>query len=100
MDFLPIFMNIRERPCLVVGGGKVAARKVVLLNQAHARITVVSPELCDNLRELRESGQISYRAGKFRPADLTEQSLVIAATNDEGVNREISELCKARGLAM
>jgi uroporphyrin-III C-methyltransferase/precorrin-2 dehydrogenase/sirohydrochlorin ferrochelatase len=91
-------MNIRERPCLVVGGGTVASRKVSLLLRAGGRVTVVSPELCSNLRELEDECRIAYRPGKFSPADLEQQSLVIAATNDKTVNQRISELCRERGL--
>ena len=52
MDYLPIFYRIRQRSCLVVGGGSVAARKVSLLRKAGADVTVVSPELCDELQQL------------------------------------------------
>ncbi len=49
MDYLPIFLDIRNRNCLVVGGGEVAARKIALLLRAGARITVISPQLCAEL---------------------------------------------------
>jgi uroporphyrin-III C-methyltransferase/precorrin-2 dehydrogenase/sirohydrochlorin ferrochelatase len=98
VDYLPTFMNIRERPCLVVGGGPVAARKLALLMRAGGRITVVSPELCANLRELEGDNRIAYRARKFSPSDLDGQTIVIAATNDKAANRLISELCRERGL--
>ena len=98
MDFLPIFMNIRGRRTLVVGGGEVAARKAALLKQAGAEINLVSPELLGNLKDMHAEGQIHYRQGSFEESDLEGVSLVIAATDDEAVNRLVSELAGARQL--
>jgi uroporphyrin-III C-methyltransferase/precorrin-2 dehydrogenase/sirohydrochlorin ferrochelatase len=98
MDFLPIFLNIRGRSCLVVGGGEVATRKVALLREAGGDVTVVAPELCRSLSELFESGDIRFRQGRFREDDLDNSVAVIAATDDEQVNREVSELAKQRGI--
>lgn len=91
-------MVVRDRSCLVVGGGDIAFRKVTLLLKAGGRVTVVAPILCDSLAELREAEQISHRAGTFRSADLTAMTLVVAATDDESVNRQVSELCQAQNL--
>jgi uroporphyrin-III C-methyltransferase/precorrin-2 dehydrogenase/sirohydrochlorin ferrochelatase len=90
MDFLPIFLNIRERACLVVGGGSVAERKVSLLLDAGAAVTVVSPQLCDSLRDLYEQGSIDYRQGEFNEDELQGKALIIAATNDHEVNESIA----------
>ncbi|MFO7593938.1 MAG: siroheme synthase CysG [Pseudomonadota bacterium] len=98
MDFLPIFMNIRGRRTLVVGGGEVAARKAALLKQAGAEINLVSPELLGNLKDMHAEGQIHFRQGSFEESDLEGVSLVIAATDDEAVNRQVSELARARQL--
>ncbi len=98
MDFLPIFMNIQQQSCLVVGGGSVAARKVALLLQAGARVSVVSPKLCDSLKELHELGHITYYLEVFTPSHLDQQTLVIAPTDNEWVNRQVSEQCQARAL--
>jgi uroporphyrin-III C-methyltransferase/precorrin-2 dehydrogenase/sirohydrochlorin ferrochelatase len=98
MNFLPVFMNIRDRPCLVAGGGEVAARKVALLLQAGARVTVTAPTLAPTLRALRDEQRITHHPRPFTPADLDNCALVIAATDDFAVNREISTLCQARAL--
>jgi uroporphyrin-III C-methyltransferase/precorrin-2 dehydrogenase/sirohydrochlorin ferrochelatase len=98
MDFLPIFMNIRGQRCLVVGGGEIAARKAALLQEAGAEISVVSPGLSDTLAKQLARGSISYREGCFAETDLDGMTLVIAATDDEAVNREVSELARARNL--
>jgi len=98
MDFLPIFLRIRGRPCLVVGGGETAARKVDLLRQAGGQVTVVAPWLCENLLALGQTGQIRYRPAAFSPADLDGCLLAIAATDDHAVNRQVAELCQARAI--
>jgi uroporphyrin-III C-methyltransferase/precorrin-2 dehydrogenase/sirohydrochlorin ferrochelatase len=96
MDYLPIFLKVEGRPCLVVGGGKVAARKVSLLMRAGAAITTVSPVLGDELRVLLEQGVITHVARDFQDKDLDDCVLVIAATDDEAVNRNVSELAHSR----
>jgi uroporphyrin-III C-methyltransferase/precorrin-2 dehydrogenase/sirohydrochlorin ferrochelatase len=96
MEFLPIFLNLRGRPCLVVGGGEVAARKVALLLEAGAAITVLAPELCETLAGEATAGRIAHRAGRFTPEALDEAVLAIAATDDREVNRQVSEEAKRR----
>ena len=98
MDFLPIFLNIRNRPCLVVGGGSVAERKVSLLMDAGADITIVSLNLCDSLKALLDDGQLSFRHGEFIDDDIDGKVLIIAATDDRQVNEKISSLANERGI--
>ncbi len=98
MEFLPIFMNVRGQRCLVVGGGEVAERKASLLLQAGAAITLVSPELTDELKLLVDKGKIAFRQSEFSESDLEGVTLVIAATDNEAVNRQVSELARARQL--
>jgi len=92
MEYLPIFIQIKHRPCLVVGGGSIAARKVALLRKAQADVTVVSPELCDELQILKQEGQIKHQAREFKDSDLDECVAVIAATDQRPVNEHVSEL--------
>ena len=96
MDYLPIFLKVDDRKCLVVGGGKVAARKVALLNRAGARITTVSPALCDDLHALQEDGAITHVAREFQDEDLNDCVLAIAATDEKAVNRRVSDLAHAQ----
>ncbi|MDQ2694113.1 MAG: siroheme synthase CysG, partial [Pseudomonadota bacterium] len=98
MDYLPVFMDLRDRPCLVVGGGEVAARKADLLLKAGARVTVVAPELGETLAQWHTQGRIVHRAAQFAAADLEGMTLAIAATDVQAVNRQVSELCRARQL--
>lgn len=94
MEYLPIFIHIKNRPCLVVGGGSIAARKVALLRKAQAEVTVVSPVLCDELKQLHKENLIRHIAREFEDYDLESCVLVIAATDQRAVNEHVSALAK------
>lgn len=99
MDYLPIFLDLRGQPCLVVGGGDVGARKVRLLVAAGARVTVLSPELSAAMQELTVGHGLSHRVGAYGDASvLTGMRLVFAATDDPAVNARIYADCEARGI--
>lgn len=98
MNFLPIFLNIRQQPCLVVGGGNTATRKVELLLQAEAQVQVIAPELAPSLQQLAQENRIIHQAKSFESSDLVNYHLVIAATNDKAVNEQVSSLAKAQGI--
>ncbi len=98
MEFLPIFLDVKDQPCLVVGGGEVASRKVALLRRANARVTVVSPALSETLATLASAGDIEARSRPVQASDLDGMRVVFAATNDKAVNAEVSSLARARGL--
>ncbi len=94
MQYLPIFTKIEQRPCLVVGGGSIAARKISLLRKAQADVTVVSPELCHELAMLVEDKQIKHLQREFEDDDLAQCVLVIAATDQHEINQHISRLAQ------
>lgn len=98
MDFLPLLVDLKQGRCLVVGGGKVATRKVSVLLQAHAAITVVSPAITPALARLiaHHPRQIHWLKSYFDAGFLHAQPLVVAATDDQTVNRQISLAAKAR----
>lgn len=89
-DFLPISFKISGRPCLVVGGGEVAERKVRQLLKAHGEVHVVAPDLCTGLQSLAASGRIYHHAAGFREELLESYVLVIAATDDKTINERVS----------
>ncbi|WP_018987014.1 siroheme synthase CysG [Methylophilus methylotrophus] len=94
MQALPIFFNIAQRPCIVIGGGDVATRKVIMLRKAQGQVTVISPELCEELREMHAQGEIDYVPAEFHAEQLSSACLVIAATDDEAVNEAVSVAAK------
>lgn len=98
MDYLPIFIDLRDRPVVVVGGGAVAMRKVEMLLRAHARVSVVAPELDATLAAYREQGRIDYRPVAFSPAQLDGAVLVVAATDEIAVNTAVSAAARERGI--
>ena len=89
MEFLPNFLDLKQRHCFVVGGGDVALRKVRLLLRAGARVELVSLTLCDGLQAMAEQGDIIYCPGHFSPSMLEGKVLVVAATDDALVNRQV-----------
>jgi len=95
VDYLPLFANLNEQPCLVVGGGTVAGRKVELLLEAGAAVTVVAPDVAPNLLALETEQRISVIKRPFKNSDLDNQLLVVAATADQTLNEKIAALCKA-----
>ncbi len=95
MSYFPFFMEIGQKPCLVVGGGTVALRKIERLLPFGASITVVAPVFC---REIAEMTSISRICRPFAPADIEGMSFVIGATDNAAVNREISAVCRAKSI--
>ena len=98
MQALPIFMNINQRLCVVIGAGEVAARKVTMLLRAQASVTVYAPEICPTLADLVEAGRIRYQQARFADQQLSGACLVIAATNDLQVNTAVSLTAQANNI--
>lgn len=90
----PVGVILEGRPVLVVGGGPVACEKVEGLLVARAAVTVVSPEVIDQLAEL----DVVIERRPFRAGDTAGQALVITATNDPGVNRRVADEAQASGI--
>jgi len=98
MDYLPIFLDIRAQPCLVVGGGDAAARKAALLLRAGARVTVQAPALSAAFDADLSATRIAHRALRFGDEDVAGHALVIAASDDATINRAVAAAAKARGI--
>ena len=135
MAYFPMFVDMMERECLIVGGGNVAYRKVMVMLDFGAKVTVVAEDICDELRKLTiddtasEDKTGSYTANKeknqtdsdaankennqtdsdaadrimfikrrFERKDCDGMEMVIAATDDNALNHEIAEYCKAKDI--
>lgn len=98
MDYLPIFVRLKGEPCLVVGGGDVAARKAGMLLRAKARVTIVAPSLCAALAESAQSGAVCWLAKDFADTDMAGFRLAIAATGEGAVNRAVSAAATAANI--
>ena len=98
MDYLPVFLKLTGRPCLVVGGGNIAARKLALLLRAGARVTVVAPEVGESVTEQAAGADVNIERRSFAEGDLDGCCAVIAATDDVGVNATVSDRCHDRAI--
>ncbi|WP_226661375.1 siroheme synthase CysG [Microbulbifer aggregans] len=90
MRYLPLAFDLRNRPCLVVGGGSIATRKARLLKKAEARLLVVAPDITDELRQLVLASGGEYIVGRYHADLLKNVDMVVAATADGGVNAQVS----------
>lgn len=95
VDYFPLFADLTDRPCLVVGGGRVAGRKVRQLLRAGARITVNASSLDPVLLDLASAGKITPAIGAFEPALVNDHLLIIAATSDAAVNQAVAAAAAA-----
>jgi uroporphyrin-III C-methyltransferase / precorrin-2 dehydrogenase / sirohydrochlorin ferrochelatase len=95
MQALPLFFNIKNRHCVVIGGGEVALRKITLLLKADADVTVIAPDLHADLQILFDAKRIKFLAKNFEQSQLQGACLVIAATDDEATNIAVSQTAKA-----
>lgn len=95
MNYFPIFLDLNDRLCLVVGGGEVASRKVRLLLRAGAKIELWAPALCPALAALAANSEIHHRNQPFVAGAVKGAVLVIAATDDAVVNREVYAAARA-----
>jgi len=95
MDLLPVFMDVRSKLCLVVGGGEVAHRKASVLLAAGAAVKAVAPEFSAAFAGLPG---VECIAERFQPSHLDGAVLVIAATDDGAVNQEVSQQARARNI--
>jgi len=95
---LPAFLDIAGRPCLVIGGGDVAARKIALLERAGGRVHVTSPKLVPSLSRDVAAGRIRHLSDNFSPDQLDGSALVIAATSDRALNAHVSWEAQRRGI--
>jgi uroporphyrin-III C-methyltransferase/precorrin-2 dehydrogenase/sirohydrochlorin ferrochelatase len=98
MDYFPIFLDLKNRLCLLVGGGDIATRKGRLLAKAGARLRIVAPIISDELRELvaNNNGEIFER--EYQASDLTDCFIAIAATDIEPLNEKISQDAQAKNI--
>lgn len=96
MDHLPIFCQLRDRDCLLVGGGDVAERKARLLLDAGARLTVNALEFAPQFHVWAEAGMLALVEGEFDTTLLDKSWLAIAATDDDAVNHHVSEEAEKR----
>jgi precorrin-2 dehydrogenase/sirohydrochlorin ferrochelatase len=95
MGYYPLFLEMKGRPCLVIGGGQVAQRKVEGLLAAGASVTVVSPNLTAELDVLKSKRRIEHRQRDYQSNDLKGFDIVVAATDDKATNERVAADARA-----
>ncbi len=98
LSYYPVFLSIRGKRCVVIGGGVVALRKVRALLDCSAKVTVVSPTIHPGLAQLAEAGRISPIRREFKPGDLAGAVIAIAATDERAINQKVSDEARDRGV--
>jgi precorrin-2 dehydrogenase / sirohydrochlorin ferrochelatase len=87
--YYPVYIQLREQPCIVIGGGKIAEGKVEGLLAAQAQVTIIAPNLTAYLQDLVAVKQVTYLARSYQPGDLTGAFLVICATDQAEINHQV-----------
>ena len=90
MNYYPAFLNLKGKKAVVVGGGRIAERKVLTLLKAGADVTVISPRLTEKLAKQKETGRMCHIPRAYRQGDLKDGFLVIAATDSPEVNSMVA----------
>ena len=98
MEFLPISWRLQGKQALLIGGGEVALRKGRLLLRAGAAVSVVAPQICDELKQIASDSQGGFQEKAFEDKDLHNKSLVICATDDAELNAHAAHLAGNMGL--
>ena len=91
MVFYPINLNIKDKKCVVIGGGIIATRKIKSLLVAQAQVLVISPQVTSIIQTLIDNQKINYIARDYQAGDIKGCFLVICATNNKAVNKMIAE---------
>lgn len=86
----PIMIDLKEKKCIVIGGGRIAYRKTLSLLKSGGTVTVISPELCEELQNLLYEDKIKVQCKEAEPSDYKDAFMIIAATNSEAVNKQIA----------
>lgn len=94
--YYPIYLDIENRDVVIIGGGNVCARKAETMMKYGARVTVVSPELTDEIEGWAREGCLALRRKTYDATDLDGANIVIASTDDQTVNEQIAADCRAR----
>jgi len=97
-NLFPVYLDLRKKKCLVIGGGKVAERKVDNLLEYGCKIRVISPQVEENIELWAAQGRIELFQRKFEEEDIEGIFIVFVATNDQRINKIVSDLCHERNI--
>ncbi|MDD5093044.1 MAG: bifunctional precorrin-2 dehydrogenase/sirohydrochlorin ferrochelatase [Dehalococcoidia bacterium] len=98
MAYYPVFLNISDKRCIVIGGGLVGLRKVNMLLEYGAKVDVISPEICSQIEEMAAKGEVKLARREYESVDLEGAWVVIAATNNSRTNERVAKEAHRRGI--
>lgn len=98
--YFPMFTDISQKKILVIGGGKVAERRVHTLLDFAENITVVAPDICEEIQKLVAEKQIVFKQKAYEREDLYDADLVVAATDKPEINNDVYSACKCLGITV
>ena len=99
MSYLPLFIDVTGKKCLVVGGGKVASRKLIPILSTNMIVTLISPDIIDEIHQAsNEHKNLKIIKRRFNSEDIEDQFLIVAATNDTKINKEIAKISKEKNI--
>jgi precorrin-2 dehydrogenase/sirohydrochlorin ferrochelatase len=98
--YYPLLLNLKKFPCLVIGGGNVALRKVISLLEFNARVTVISPKLCEQLYDLHQEGKIQIIQRYYSKEYLDNYKIVFCATDNPKTNQKVYQDCKDENILL
>ena len=97
-SYCPIFLDLRGKHCVVVGAGEVAQRKIRMLLECGAKVTVISPTVHTHVSQLAKAGFVVLRRRAYRTGDLKDAAVVISATSRRGINQAVEKEARRRGI--
>ena len=98
--YYPVFIDVKDRRCVVIGGGNIGEEKVLKLLDCGAQVVVISPEVNEAVSDLAGGEQVTWHRREYRPGDLEDTFIAIASTDDNGVNRRIAEEAEKRNVLL
>lgn len=100
MNYYPIGLNLKGKKVFIIGGGKIAERKISGLLNTGAEITVISPDITDALKKLMNMRKVTWLNKTFSPTDIVQAFLIIAATNIPEINEAVKKACSPQQLLL
>ncbi len=99
MAYFPMFVDLKGKKIIIIGGGKVAYRKVAKLLPFEAEITVIAPDICSEIQELlNNNSNLILKNRNFETEDIKNAFLVISATNNNSTNQQVAQICKSQNI--
>ena len=98
--YYPVFIDVNQRRCIIIGGGNIGQEKVEKLLECDAEVFVISPEVNPRVKEMASNNEISWDKREYRQGDLEGAFIAIAATDDNKVNRQIAQEATERNVLL